>query len=252
MYKNIFTSRSFIDNITNIRNSAKMPSTFIGEIDIDNSVGPISWGQLVIVGGRPMQGKDCVIDRIITNAAKEYGVLMCSFTKSESYMADKLSSILKRTAGIENNIYTLCTSDITMQQMNKTLTHAVTEKGIKYIILDDIKYCFHEYGSTEFYRPIIAYSELRKFAMENNVIVISKYTTSWEADERSGADGKFPLLWDFQGVDEIADVIIGVHRPEYYNVMVDEYGNSLKNKIFINVLKAPFTKDFSINMEYNS
>lgn len=69
--------------------------------------------------------------------------------------------------------------------------------------------------------PIIAFSQLNRI------------------ETSEGIDGRYPQLRDLRcdAIEQDADVICFIHRPEYYKVYIDEYGNDLHGKAEIIVAK---------------
>lgn len=59
-------------------------------------------------------------------------------------------------------------------------------------------------------------------------------------ENREGLDGKRPQLSDLResgAIEQDADVVLFVHRPEYYRIFVDDNGNDLRGMAMIIVAK---------------
>ena len=73
------------------------------------------------------------------------------------------------------------------------------------------------------------------------IIALSQLNRSVEQRESSGGiDGKRPQLSDLResgAIEQDADMVIFVHRPEYYGIYTDEKGQSLVGKAYIIIAK---------------
>ena len=63
---------------------------------------------------------------------------------------------------------------------------------------------------------------------------------SRNVDNREGVEGKRPQLSDLResgAIEQDADMVLFVHRPEYYRIYQDEKGNDLRGKAQIIIAK---------------
>jgi replicative DNA helicase len=59
-------------------------------------------------------------------------------------------------------------------------------------------------------------------------------------ESREGADGKRPQLSDLResgAIEQDADMVCFIHRPEYYKILTDEKGNDLRGMAEIIIAK---------------
>lgn len=222
---------------------------FLGVEEIDRHINRTPEGRLVVIGGRPMQGKAYILDSILSNVTKSSPALLCSKQKSSPTMANRLMRLVRESPESASNIFTLCSSDLTSDLLIDNIKTAVAEKGIKYVLIDEIRYSFTDYSWTEWGLPNRILYKLRQLAIDFNVTVICTYITSWEADDRAG--DKYPIMVDFEGAADFADIVLGVYRPESYEVLVDEFGNSQRGIIYINILKSPLLGLHTIQQRMN-
>lgn len=82
-------------------------------------------------------------------------------------------------------------------------------------------------------------SELRALSYELNVPIIATSQLARGPEHRSGVAGKEPQLGDFCGgdVEQYARLIYFPFRPEYYNINLDEFGNSTDKVVNVIVAK---------------
>ena len=72
---------------------------------------------------------------------------------------------------------------------------------------------------------------IKKLAMKLHIPVVLLSGQNRGVEHREGAEGKKPQLTDLYGsskIEELADVVLMVHRPEYFHVFVDMDGRDLR------------------------
>ena len=64
----------------------------------------------------------------------------------------------------------------------------------------------------------------------------------WKSPGAGGAEDHRPQLSDLResgAIEQDADMVIFIHRPEYYRIFKDENGNDLRGMAMIIIAKAP-------------
>jgi replicative DNA helicase len=81
---------------------------------------------------------------------------------------------------------------------------------------------------------------LKGLAKELDIPVLALSQLSRAVEQRPGTDGKVPQLSDLResgAIEQDADMVLFVHRPEYYHIYQDEQGNDLHGMAQIIIAK---------------
>jgi replicative DNA helicase len=121
----------------------------------------------------------------------------------------------------------------------------VKEHKVKCIVIDYLQLMNASgmsFGSREQEVSIISRS-LKGLAKELKIPVIALSQLNRSVENRTGRDGfdaKRPQLSDLResgAIEQDADIVCFIHRPEYYKIYADEHGNDLTGKAEIIVAK---------------
>src|SRR3712207_2302203 len=81
---------------------------------------------------------------------------------------------------------------------------------------------------------------LKGLAKELDIPILALSQLNRTVENREGLEGKRPQLSDLResgAIEQDADMVLFVHRPEYYHLFEDEKGNDLRGKAQIIIAK---------------
>ena len=118
----------------------------------------------------------------------------------------------------------------------------VREKGVKVIMIDYLQLMNAngaKFGSRQEEVSTISRS-LKGLAKELNIPILALSQLNRSVENRDSNDGKRPQLSDLResgAIEQDADMVLFVHRPEYYHILQDEKGNDLRGMAQIIIAK---------------
>ena len=213
-------------------------------------------GELCVIGGRPSIGKTGFIMSFISNLLnrnipvslfsatdklnQHFVARFLKFLEDDEYMYNKEE--LNKTGIIDFSkipFYLNFQHEMTLDYIKDNAQILVHDYGVKCIFIEDLQSIFYSEinGNTREGMEIVC-SDLKKLARDLNVpiIVTSDLNRSVEHCEWS----KEPLMSHLCGssaIENMADSVILLHRPEYYKIYQDIRGNDLRNIIEIQIHK---------------
>ena len=134
------------------------------------------------------------------------------------------------------------TPGMTLNDIRNNAKRMIREHGVKIIFIDYLQlihYTGRRFASRQEEVSAISRS-LKTLAAELNIPIIALSQLNRSVENRSGLEGKRPLLSDLResgAIEQDADMVIFVHRPEYYHIYQDDLGNSLVGKSEIIIAK---------------
>lgn len=215
---------------------------------LDKLTSGFQSADLIVIAGRPSMGKSAFALSIIRNAAVEFGIPMMLFSPemSSSQIIDRLIcletglSLSKlRTAKLEPHeweqfsvksriiekapIYIDDSYNLTIQKLSDLARLSVTNNNVRMIVIDNI----HQLSSGDIGKGNFTREQeistivrgLKSLAKELNIPIISIAQLSRDIEYRNSH--KRPVLNDLRGsgtIEEIADIVSFIYRPEYYNI----------------------------------
>ena len=221
-------------------------------------------GELIVIGGRPAMGKTALaislvrniailnrtpiayfslemstvqfMNRFLSNVSNVEINHVESYTKKEQALLDNAEKIIE-----DAPIFLDDTPALSVQELRTKASRLVREHQVKLIIIDYLQLMNASgmiYSNREEEVSVITRS-LKALAMELNIPIIALSQLN-RRENCEGIDGKRPQLSDLREsrtIEQDADMICFIHRPEYYRIFQDEKGNDLHGMAEIIVAK---------------
>ena len=212
---------------------------------------------LVIIAARPAMGKTAFVLSMAKNMAVNYNIPVALFSlemsnvqlvnrlivnvceipgekiksgRLENYEWEQLDFKIKELYGAP--IYVDDTPSLSVFELRTKARRLVREHNIQCIIIDYLQLMNASgmnFGSREQEVSTISRS-LKGLAKELNIPIIALSQLNRGVEARQGIEGKRPQLADLResgAIEQDADMVCFIHRPEYYKIYEDEKGNSL-------------------------
>lgn len=249
-----------------------------GFTELDRNTGGWHKGNLIILAARPGMGKSALALKFARNAAilsGDPGVIF-SLEMTELEMYDRMKSQesgieLKRItkeglnklelAHMDQSCLQLAhakfdidpSGEMTVFQLKNKLRKWVRDKKIKWAIIDYLQYLS---SGEKFYNKETEVSKicraLKAIAKELQIPIIALSQLSRDVEKRGG--DKIPVLSDLRdsgSIEQDADVVMFIYRPEYYDITQDAIGNSTKGKAMIIIAKNRNGSLENIELNFN-
>jgi len=209
---------------------------------------------LVIIAGRPAMGKTAFALSLAKNIAVDQKIPMAFFSleMSDVQLANRimanvckvdskklLSGQLDRGDWLrldkyieklkEAPMYIDETEGLSVMELRTKARRLVREHGVKLIMIDYLQLMTASgmnYNSRQEEVSLISRS-LKGMAKELNIPVLALSQLNRGVEARTGAEGKRPQLSDLResgAIEQDADMVIFLHRPEYYGIMMSSDG----------------------------
>jgi replicative DNA helicase len=222
---------------------------------------------LVIIAGRPAMGKTSFALSIAKNIAVDYQqpIAFFSLEMNNVQLVDRLISNVCEIEGkkimngqlareewerLDKNLARLTgaplyiddTPGLSIFELRTKARRLVREKGVKIIMIDYLQLMNANgmrFGNRQEEVSTISRS-LKGLAKELNIPILALSQLNRTVENREGLEGKRPQLSDLResgAIEQDADMVLFVHRPEYYHLYEDDKGNDLRGKAQIIIAK---------------
>jgi replicative DNA helicase len=234
--------------------------------DLDKITSGWQNSDLVIIAARPAMGKTAFVLSMAKNMALDYQTPVAVFSLEMSNVqlvnrlivnaceipGEKIKSgqltgveweqLLHRVKTLYDiPLYIDDTPSLSVFELRTKARRLVREHGVKMIIIDYLQLMNAsgmQFGSREQEVSTISRS-LKGLAKELNIPIIALSQLNRSVESRQG-DGKRPQLSDLResgAIEQDADMVCFIHRPEYYKITEDESGNDLRGLAEIIIAK---------------
>ena len=184
-----------------------------------------------------------LINRVIVNTCEIKGEKIKS-GQLEDYEWVQLDNKIKDLIG--KPMFVDDTPSLSVFELRTKARRLVKEHGVKLIMIDYLQLMNASgmsFGSRQEEVSTISRS-LKGLAKELNIPILALSQLNRGVENRPGGentlDSKRPQLSDLResgAIEQDADMVIFIHRPEYYHLYKDENGNDLRGKAVIIIAK---------------
>lgn len=249
------------------KNSGGLTGVPTGYTKLDEITAGWQSSDLIIIAGRPAMGKTSfalslakniaidfrrpvaffslemnnvqLINRLISNVCEVPGSKILSGQLSE----DEWERFDKRLPQMQGApLYIDDTSGISVFELRTKARRLKREHDIQLLMIDYLQLMNANgmrFNSRQEEVSTISRS-LKGLAKELNIPIIALSQLNRTVEQRDGIDGKRPQLSDLResgAIEQDADMVLFVHRPEYYHIYQDAKGNDLRGRAQIIIAK---------------
>lgn len=261
--ESINLKKLYAENI-NVLNSEQVKDLALltGYKDIDAYVGGFLLSELVVLGGRPAMGKTQFLVNLALRLAEKNPVLYFTYDLSCFLLTNRFMSAISEietykilqhrltetdknllTENINtpalNNIYINDSGNSSISAFRTECERQIKENGIKVIFVDFLQMMTSSRYRNNREAEVSAISrELKSIAKDNNVCVIVSSQLSRAVETRGG--NKKPMLADLRdsgAIEQDADKVMFLYRPEYYGFDIDEDGEPTSGLTYLILAK---------------
>lgn len=228
----------------------------------DEKFGGLGYGELIVVGGRPGMGKTQLLVQLTLELSKTIPVLFFSYDLSQFHLTQRFMSAVSALS-VNQIIYGQLSSEqrsklsqdalqLSAHQilLNETAHSSMEEfKALckQHVEADKVKVVIIDYLQLLSERKIrqnrdaelsFITRELKNLAKDLQICIVASSQLSRSLEMRGG-DRK-PFMSDLResgAIEQNADKVLFIYRPEYYGFMQDEYGNSTQGLVELIVAK---------------
>ncbi|GHU62092.1 replicative DNA helicase [Bacteroidia bacterium] len=238
--------------------------------DLDKITSGWQNSDLIILAARPAMGKTAFVLSMAKNMAVNFNIPIAVFSleMSNVQLVNRLIVNVTELPGekIRNGqlaphewhqldskvrvlydapIFVDDTPSLSVFELRTKARRLVKEHKVKCLLIDYLQLMNASgmsFGSREQEVSIISRS-LKGLAKELNIPIIALSQLNRSLENRTGRDGfdaKRPQLSDLResgAIEQDADIVCFIHRPEYYKIFEDEKGNDLRGKAEIIIAK---------------
>ncbi|HEY9543284.1 replicative DNA helicase [Prevotella sp.] len=249
------------------QNSGGLTGIPTGYTKLDEMTSGWQKSDLVIIAGRPAMGKTSFALSVAKNIAVDYHepIAFFSLEMNNVQLVNRLISNTCEIAGnkilngqltpdewerLDKNLRKLTgtplyiddTPGLSVFELRTKARRLVREKGVKIIMIDYLQLMNAngmKFGSRQEEVSTISRS-LKGLAKELDIPILALSQLNRTVENREGLEGKRPQLSDLResgAIEQDADMVLFVHRPEYYHIFTDEHGNDLHGMAQIIIAK---------------
>ena len=251
----------------NSENKGDVSGISTGYYRLDHLTSGWQNSDLVIIAGRPAMGKTAFALSMAKNIAADQNIPMAFFSleMSGEQLSNRLISNVCEIEGriilsgqldrtewerfdkrinnlIDAPLFIDDTPGLSIFELKTKAHRMVRERGVRLIMIDYLQ-LMNAYGMRFNSRQeeVAKISQsLKELAKDLNIPIIALSQLNRGVEGRDGAEGKRPLLSDLResgAIEQDADMVMFVHRPEYYHIYQGSNGEDYRGKAEIIIAK---------------
>lgn len=246
--------------------------------DLDQMTAGWQKTDLVIIAARPAMGKTALTLTLARNAALRFGEpvaffslemaavqlvqrMICSEAELDAQkvrtgqLADyEWKQLITRIGSLsKSNVFIDDTPGLSIWDLRAKCRRLKAEKGISMVVIDYLQLMSGSAGKNSNREQEIAgiSRSLKEIAKELDVVVIALSQLSRAVESRGG--DKRPVLSDLResgSIEQDADMVMFLYRPEYYGFETDDEGNSTLGMAELIIAKQRNGPTGSVKMQF--
>jgi len=263
------------EKVTEQFNSGQTTGISSGFRGIDQRTGGWQKTDLIILAARPSMGKTALMIAFAMNAAKQgYSVGMFSVEMSALQVAQRMKSIhyhlqlrkffqggllddeikMMKDAPLDLPIFVDDTGGLHINQFRNRARVMVRKEGVKLIFVDYLQLMKGDKRQRE--QEITEISgTLKEIAKELKVPVIALCQLSRAVEQETHKIPKLSHLRESGSIEQDADIVMFLYRPEYYGILEDGNNESTEGAAKLMIAKnrngALANGDFGIRIHFD-
>jgi replicative DNA helicase len=251
-------------NIENNQREKGLTGITTGFSKFDNFTGGLQRSDLVIVAGDTSQGKTSLALNIMRNAAVmgKHSVAIFSLEMSTLQLVTRIASqesgydnkvLLKGRVDVEDfrtlneKLADLSRAKIYINETGQQLSNMVNaihalkiQKDIDLVVIDYLQLVKNfQKGKTEEQEIADIARTFKNLAKELNICIVLLSQLSRSQNKREGGEPKLSDLRGSGQIEEAADIVLLVYRPEYYQV------NQINDPDYLNAVGTSSTENIA-------
>lgn len=217
------------------------------ELVIDGQSIPFLPGQVTLIGSRPGMGRTLLMLYLYHQLYDKFELpqLFISNEEEENRLYNKLIATVThvnidlvqnrredcelQSKGLSSEKCFMGSFYGSWEELKVQLEAAIAEKGVQFLFIDKIQGVYSEQHSRNRDQEVgNIIKELKILAVEKQVSIVVSSSLNRSVESREGKIPRLSDLRDSGSLEDIADTVLFLHRPEYYGITEDEEGNSLR------------------------
>ena len=209
-----------------------------GYYKLDDITSGWQASDLVIIAGRPAMGKTSFALSMAKNIAADMRVPMAFFSLEMSNV-QLVNRLISNACEIQGS---KIPPGLSVFELRTKARRLVREHGVKLIMIDYLQLMNANgmrFSSRQEEVSTISRS-LKGLAKELDIPILALSQLNRGVESREGLEGKRPQLSDLResgAIEQDADMVLFVHRPEYYHIYQDDNGRDLHGMAQIIIAK---------------